>query len=1204
MAAEGVDGKVVIDISADSSEFNQALSQISRDAQNLNDATIRVNANTSDAQTQIDNIRRTLSTLPDGTVRVNADITQYQEQIRQLQEEVRRLQEQVDNGAEDTQKKFTDLAKKIAGIVSAGAVAKLFTDMGKAAVESYASYEQLVGGVDTLFKESSEKVQEYAAEAYKNVGISANQYMEQVTSFSASLLQSLGGDTNKAADIANQAMIDMADNANKMGTSMESIQTAYQGFAKQNYTMLDNLKLGYGGTKQEMERLIDDVNRYRAANGEAANLTIDSYADVITAIHEVQEQLDITGTTEREAMSTIEGSAKAAEAAWQNLLTGLADPTQDLSKLIDEFIEAKTTQIENLLPVVEHTIEGIGKAIDQLIPELDGAGEELAKLLTEDAIPALIDALKWLVNNKELVAAAIKGFVTAEAIKGFTTLGGAVGGTLTNINKLTGSATTASAGLSNLVKSLLATTTATEGATAASTAFGLSLGAWGLIITGVTALALGLAAALNEAANEAERMSKYQDGFTDASNDVLARYAEITSGKNTQSADELKKQLDEDKKALDDAVDARQQYADELKQVEERIQNSVYDPEAENRRDELNDLIEQKDREIQVYTNTIHQEEKLYEERSKVVDQELTGVEQRTATHIQRINDLYEQEEHFELGSQEHLESFENQWDKISHWDKENFDRYWDEKRAWLEEHKVNEEWWWNEYHKVEEHYQKKADAEERERQKQEQEEQRKREQEQRRQEQERRKQEQEAARQEREHLNALKNAKEKAYRDIDANSYTLPFANNLEKEKYILDEQFRWLTEHQSELTEELFDKYYTDWLKANDNYQNKVEQQTQKDQQQLEKIVTKLTNDAKSNVKKDISEVENAFKDIVNAYNKGYDDLLKKRDAYKQKLMGGSVFEVLKKTDEKTGKEYTQYTVNDLSKRYKQQEEFAKDMLALKERGLEGGLAKELLEMDVKDAAVFAEQLSKMSDEDFKQLNERYKSMDETTTRLANEYYKEELDKLQNGFISQSVLFFTGWNEDLKELGGEGFKSYLQGFNFGWENAKAEDLSVMFDPIVRGIDEGSVDLSNVVAKSLDNIDLGEKTDLIIDTIVAAIQAREGDVKNSLLELFDVDDIDWLIGADMQARAGRQSAGGYTAADNTTQRVTQSNNNTTIQTTTAAPTAGAATATQARPKQETLTINANLKLTDGGKRVIAEIVNEENKRIQIGAGK
>lgn len=232
-------------------------------------------------------------------------------------------------------------------VMAIATIAVALTGIG---VSSYAKYEQMVGGVDTLFKESSAKVQEYAAQAYKTSGLSANAYMEQVTGFSASLLQSLGGDTAKAADYADQAVRDMSDNANKFGTNIQSIQDAYQGFAKQNWTMLDNLKLGYGGTKSEMERLIQDANRVKEANGEMADLSIDSFADITEAIHIIQTEMGITGTTAHEAASTISGSIESAKAAFFNWVTEMGKDNGNIVESTNQLVDAIAVAASNLLP--------------------------------------------------------------------------------------------------------------------------------------------------------------------------------------------------------------------------------------------------------------------------------------------------------------------------------------------------------------------------------------------------------------------------------------------------------------------------------------------------------------------------------------------------------------------------------------------------------------------------------------------------------------------------------------------------------------------------------------------------------------------------------------------------------------------------------------------------------------------------------------
>lgn len=268
----------------------------------------------------------------------------------------------------------------------------------KASIDQYAQYEQLVGGVDTLFKTASDKVQQYAANAYKTAGMSANEYMNTVTSFSASLIKSLGGDTEKAAQKADQAITDMADNANKMGTSMEMIQNAYQGFAKQNYTMLDNLKLGYGGTKEEMQRLLKDAEKLSGIKYD-----ISSYADIVDAIHVVQTEMGITGTTAEEAASTISGSLSMAKAAWKNLLTGVGDDTADLGTLIDNLVDSVSTAAGNIVPRIGRILSGMGEVVAQLAPII---AQELPELIST-MLPALVSA------GAQLLVGLVTGLVTA-----------------------------------------------------------------------------------------------------------------------------------------------------------------------------------------------------------------------------------------------------------------------------------------------------------------------------------------------------------------------------------------------------------------------------------------------------------------------------------------------------------------------------------------------------------------------------------------------------------------------------------------------------------------------------------------------------------------------------------------------------------------------------------------------------------------------
>ena len=296
------------------------------------------------------------------------------------------------------------------GAAAVSAAGTAIVAIGKQAIEQYAEYEQLVGGVETLFKQSADTVMGYAENAYKTAGMSANEYMSTVTSFSASLLQSLGGDTEAAAKYADMAITDMSDNANKMGTDMELIQNAYRGFAKSNYTMLDNLALGYGGTKEEMQRLLEDAEKLSGIEYD-----ISSYADIVDAIHVVQTEMGITGTTAKEASTTIQGSVSSMKGAWENLLVGMADDNADFGQLVNNLVDSAVTVGENIIPRVEQTIQGlatfISSASDTIIPlvvetiannlpMIISAGVDLVVSLAGaliDAIPELLKAVPQII---------------------------------------------------------------------------------------------------------------------------------------------------------------------------------------------------------------------------------------------------------------------------------------------------------------------------------------------------------------------------------------------------------------------------------------------------------------------------------------------------------------------------------------------------------------------------------------------------------------------------------------------------------------------------------------------------------------------------------------------------------------------------------------------------------------------------------------
>ena len=346
---------------------------------------------------------------------IKAEVDKLKKGIDDAKKQMSGFKEQVQKASGDVDSKMKKMGESIGKAVKTGAkvaVASIATvttavaSVVTASVKSYAEYEQLAGGVEKLFGKSAKTIMKYANSAYKDAGINANQYMTQVTSFSASLISSLNGDTAKSAEVANTAIKDMSDNANVFGTNIQDIQNAYQGFAKQNYTMLDNLKLGYGGTKEEMQRLIEDANKVKKANGELANLSINSFSDVIEAIHTMQGEMKITGTTAKEAEGTISGSIQMTKSAWDNLITGLAQGNANIPQLVQNVISSATSVIKNIIPIVKEVLQNIPVAISEINPKV---GEAFKVII--DGCTSAFTVLVEVAKNALTTIASIFSFV-------------------------------------------------------------------------------------------------------------------------------------------------------------------------------------------------------------------------------------------------------------------------------------------------------------------------------------------------------------------------------------------------------------------------------------------------------------------------------------------------------------------------------------------------------------------------------------------------------------------------------------------------------------------------------------------------------------------------------------------------------------------------------------------------------------------------
>lgn len=288
------------------------------------------------------------------------------------------------------------ISAAIDGLKKLGGVAKDFTAN---AVNAYGNVEQLKGGIETLFGGSAQKVMADADEAFRTAGMSAADYMDTSIQSASSLIKSLGGDQAKAAKLMNMSITDMADNVNKMGTSMEGVQNAYRGFSRGNFTMLDNLALGFSGTKEGMQDLLAEAERVQAANGNMVDYSIDSYADMVEAIHVVQTEMGITGTTAKEASGTIQGSIGAMKASWENLVAGIADPDANFGELIGNLVDTSTTALDNIVPAVGRTLSGVGVVVRKMAPVVMEKIPEVFNDLAPDLGEAALAMVEYIVDG-------------------------------------------------------------------------------------------------------------------------------------------------------------------------------------------------------------------------------------------------------------------------------------------------------------------------------------------------------------------------------------------------------------------------------------------------------------------------------------------------------------------------------------------------------------------------------------------------------------------------------------------------------------------------------------------------------------------------------------------------------------------------------------------------------------------------------------
>ena len=809
------------------------------------------------------------------------------------------------------------------------------------ATSLYSEYEQLKGGVETLFGEDAMTVIQNADRAFSTAGVSANEYMETATSFAASLVSSLDGNTKRAAESVDTALTDMADNANKMGTSMQAIQYAYQGFAKQNFTMLDNLKLGYGGTKTEMERLLADAEKLSGIHYDISNLD-----DIINAIHAIQENIGITGTTADEAAHTIAGATASVKAAWQNLLTAMADPEggHDLEEMVNNFVETAVTSIDNMIPAIEAALDGMGEVVERLAPVIS----DKLPLLIDEIMPAIVTAVSTLFNiavseigkHSDEIIATVTGMLdelwknTDGSAKAIMTI-------------ITGAwATLKGLGIAANVGSLIASIKGAGGLTAVTGELGTALntqlipalGATGTSVLALTGYAAALAAAfvaakiaaswIDEAGDKLSEESKYWNNFTDVSNDAMARYAQLTNSEADEAAEAAKKWIDTDKKLLEE----RKACLEELKEAYAN---------AGTRAEQLNlqSEIDAAELEVQALENVVHREEKVIEEQQKAEEEAVAqrsryADQQEEIARISKANakkSSADMVKEIEEGRDKELAAEEEKWDAKYKWDKKNQEEYWTERKKYLETHRNNTEAWWTAWREVEKHEQDKLDAEEKERE---------------RQRKEREKAEQDAAK-------AQKEALQKAYSDIahtaKMNDYDQGWV--LERQKAYLDTLDK---------SSDLYREYIEKWEESNKDWQDKIIERERQANKKLVSTVGKFTDDLIQDFRKRQEASQKEAQTLVKEGKKAAEKLIDEYQSGQQSIMDAA--NKPQKVTDIQGNDRLIFT--DYQKKLTELKRYRQNLDKLSELGLSDEHMKEIFSMDLDTRMLYIKELLKMTD------------------------------------------------------------------------------------------------------------------------------------------------------------------------------------------------------------------------------------------------
>lgn len=1079
---------------------------------------------------------------------------------------------------------------KIAGALTTAAVTGVGA-LAKNATECYADYEQLIGGVETLFKSSADKVEKYASEAFKNVGMSGNEYMETVTGFAASLISSLGNDTDAATEKANMALTDMSDNANKMGSDLESIKNAYAGFSKQNYTMLDNLKLGYGGTKEEMQRLLDKAMEIQKTKfGVDVDYDISSFADIVDAIHVIQTEMDITGTTAKEASTTISGSISAMKAAWTDLMTGIADPTQDFDRLLGNVVETLTNVIDNLMPritaVLPQIAEGLAQLTEDLLPMIPDTIEELLPAVLEGA-NALIETLLTTLSEIAETAAPI---IAENADTIIDTL-------VTSLEASAPDLATAAVGiLAQLTESIINNVGSLVGVALAI----------------ITALVDGIAQALPKIIPAAAGMvTEIVETALDKVGDIVSVAVELIEQFVVGLVQALPKLIAEAPTIIDKLIKAMIDVVPELVQgVPDAIVNGIgeglisfdWSGFAQQAMTNLGNALEDAQKGValmlddwltngSVYGGDINNVSTTgmidaYRSGTEVVVESLKAADEAAEESIEVnkkwqksvMNGYAETAKAAEEERQKRAEARKKEQEETNKAAEETDGKVSDEFKAFYDNLKLekamgnidNDEYIRQLSEKLNSSSEYASAA---------------------------------YTKYWNEVTNANTKAEKKATEKVSDDFKSFYDDLKLLKSKGEIDD-----AEYIKRLKEKLnsSDEYdtsvYTSYWKEVTDAETKAAKEAQtaadkaaKEKQQADKKAAKESqtakekadkealSDQKKAAKRELEQLKSNLSELQKTYKSKFSEIVKERDKFKDKL-SESIFSTTEseETDARTGEKTKTKTdkVADLKAKIESRKKLGKYLTSLVKKGIPKNMLSELAGMDPEDALRFATQLDGMSADKWQGLKTSYAEYEDINKQIADEVYGPQLDDLNKKYADDINGLLDGATGVAAEKGAEMIKAFIDGASITSDEdfeALSNDISDVFTKLSDAISDSTL-VNGKISLGLDNIDGTEAGKSIADGIADGIKDNSSVISSAVTD---------AVNAAMQF------------AVNYRQAAVSGNVSASVPAVSSTESVGNATANSTQNIQ---LVPVNLLWKDG--KMLAEIVNAENTKANIRSGK